>query len=170
VSIFSSIGGALKGAVTGFITGGLPGAGVGAAVGVAGSMMGGKAATTRLPAMKPLSPLPGVKGSGGGIGGIVGGGIAAAAGGARKLAGVARGAAAMCAKYPQWCLAAGGVAAIANMMHSGQLPVPKRRRRRGITPHDLASFRRVATLIKSYGPTARRVPSSCAPRKSCKRR
>jgi hypothetical protein len=33
----------------------------------------------------------------------------------------------------------------------------------------LSSFRRVASLIKSYGPTARRVPSSCAPRRSCRK-
>jgi hypothetical protein len=49
------------------------------------------------------------------------------------------------------------------------LPPIKRRRRKGITPRDLSSFRRVASLIKSYGPTARRVPSSCAPRRSCRK-
>lgn len=90
------------------------------------------------------------------------------AGVARSVTAAARGAAAMCRKYPQWCVSVGGTAAIAAMMESGQLPVPKRRRRRGITPRDLQSFRRVASLIKTYSGPARKVPTRCAPRrKSC---
>jgi hypothetical protein len=171
MSIFSSIGGAIQkiggslfgaaktalpGAVGGAIAGGLPGAILGGGM----SVLGG--------GMKTLPPIPGVAGSGGG-GAIVRGTLGGLAGGAaRRIGSAARGAASMCARFPQWCVAVGGVSAIAAMMQSGQLPVPKRRRRRGITPRDLQSFRRVAGLIKSYGPTARRVPSSCAPRKRCK--
>ncbi len=159
----------MKGAVGGFITGGVPGAVVGAGIGALG---GGGASVSKI--KKPLPPLPGGGTKIGvpkiptiaGMGGAV---IRGASAAGRSVATAARGAASMCAKYPAWCVAAGGVAAIAGMMQSGQLPMPRRRRRRGITPRDLQSFRRVATLIKSYGPTARRVPSSCAPRKTCKR-
>jgi len=153
-SLLGTVKSALPGAVGGAITGGLPGAMVGGGLGVLGGM-----------GSKTLPPLPGVGGSGGGIIRTVGGAVGGAA---RGISGAMRGAASMCARYPQWCLAAGGVGAIASMMQSGQLPIPKRRRRRGITPRDLASFRRVAGLIKSYGPTARKVPSRCAPRRGCK--
>ncbi len=173
MSLVGKLGGAVKGAIGGFLTGGVPGAVVGAGMGALGSTGGGGVSKVGM-VKRSIPPLPGggaktslPKGvTLGGVGGMVAGGARAAG---AKVAAAARGAATMCAKYPQWCIAAGGVAAIAGMMHSGQLPVPKRRRRRGITPRDLQSFRRVATLIKSYGPTARRVPSSCAPRKTCKR-
>lgn len=72
---------------------------------------------------------------------------------------IARGAAALCSKHPQWCSTIGGVAAVAALMESGQLPVPKRRRGRGLTPKDLRSFRRVARLIRVFAPTVRRIPS-----------
>ena len=73
-----------------------------------------------------------------------------------------------CRKYPAWCAQVGGIAAVSALVDNGTLPAIKRRRRRGITPRDLQSFRRVAGLIKTYGPTARKVPTRCAPRrKSC---
>ncbi len=71
---------------------------------------------------------------------------------------IARAAAAMCVKHPQWCSTIGGVAAIAAMMESGQMPIPKKRRGRGLTPRDLRSFRRVARLIRVFAPTVRRIP------------
>lgn len=103
------------------------------------------------------------------LGRVIGGG-AVVAGGM-----VARGARAVyytasyyCRKYPAWCAQIGGIAAVSALVDNGTLPTIKRRRRRGITPRDLQSFRRVAGLIKTYGPTARRVPTRCAPRrKSC---
>jgi len=168
MSIFSSIGNVFKavkpilGTVGGGMLGGMIGGPVGAGIGgtIGGSVLGSS---------KTLPALPGIGGGGiprlPTIGGAIGG-MARGIGG--RVASAARGAASMCARYPQWCVAAGGVAAIASMMQSGQLPIPKRRRRRGITPKDLQSFRRVAGLIKSYGPTARKVPSRCAPRKTCK--
>jgi hypothetical protein len=76
-----------------------------------------------------------------------------------KAGAIARGAAALCSKHPQWCSTIGGVAAVAALMESGQLPVPKRRRGRGLTPRDLRSFRRVARLIRVFAPTVRRIPS-----------
>jgi hypothetical protein len=72
---------------------------------------------------------------------------------------IARGAAALCIKHPQWCSTIGGVAAVGAMMESGQLPIPKRRRGRGLTPKDLRSFRRVARLIRVFAPSVRRIPS-----------
>jgi hypothetical protein len=71
---------------------------------------------------------------------------------------IARAAAALCTKHPQWCSTIGGVAAVAAMMESGQMPIPKRRRGRGLTPRDLRSFRRVARLIRVFAPTVRRIP------------
>jgi hypothetical protein len=92
-----------------------------------------------------LRALPGAIGYGAGV--VVG-----------RARAIARGAAALCAKHPQWCSTIGGVAAVAGMMESGQLPVPKRRRGRGLTPRDLRSFRRVARLIRVFAPTVRRIP------------
>lgn len=71
---------------------------------------------------------------------------------------IARAAAALCVKHPQWCSTIGGVAAVAAMMESGQMPIPKRRRGRGLSPRDLRSFRRVARLIRVFAPTVRRIP------------
>lgn len=164
MSLLGSIGNVFKsalpsiGAIGGSILGGSIGGPLGAGIG--GTIGGSIGATNK--------SLPALPGGGGKLPPILGGVVTAAGGMARRVSSAARGAASMCSRYPQWCVAAGGVAAIASMMQSGQLPIPKRRRRRGITPKDLASFRRVAGLIKSYGPTARKVPSRCAPRKSCK--
>lgn len=71
---------------------------------------------------------------------------------------IMRAAGALCLKHPQWCSTIGGTAAIAALMESGQLPVPRRRRGRGLTPRDLRSFRRVASLIRGFCPTVRRIP------------
>jgi hypothetical protein len=90
-----------------------------------------------------------------GAAGAVGFGVGIAAGRARAIA---RGAAALCIKHPQWCSTIGGVAAVGAMMEAGQLPIPKRHRGRGLTPRDLRSFRRVARLIRVFAPTVRRIP------------
>jgi len=173
MSIFSSIGGALKGAATGFITGGIPGAVVGAGMGIVGGQtktmptLPGKVMTV---GGKTLPPLPGVAGSGGGGLGRIAGGIVGAAGAAgRGITSVARGAASMCAKYPAWCLAAGGLGAVAGLMQSGQLPVPKRRRRKGISARDLSSFRRVANLVNHYAKPVHHMRNTRSPRgKTCR--
>ncbi len=141
----------IKGAATGFVTGGLPGAIIGGGL----SMIGGgavskvgKLSKVQTTTSRGMVPLPG--GGGGKLPPIIAGAAGAAGAAGRKIASYARGAASMCSKYPQWCLAVGGVSAIAAMMQSGQLPKPRRRRAHGITPRDLRSFRRVATLIKNY--------------------
>ncbi len=165
MSIWDTVKGAVGGAVTGFITGGVPGAVVGAGVGGVGASMG---SSSKLP------PLPGgarqnTVGPVGKIAPIAAGVGGALAAGGRKIAGIARGASAMCAKYPAWCLAAGGLGAVAGLMQSGQLPVPKRRRRRGITPRDLSSFRRVANLVNHYAKPVHHMRNTKAPRgKTCR--
>jgi len=90
------------------------------------------------------------------IGGAIGFGAGVLVGRGRAIA---RGAAALCNKHPQWCSTIGGIAGVAALMESGQLPVPSRRRGRGLTPRDLRSFRRVARLIRVFAPTVRRIPS-----------
>ncbi len=61
-------------------------------------------------------------------------------------------AATYCRRHPQWCLASGGIGAVAGMIQSGQLPPVKRRRRRGISASDLSKFRRVASFLYRWGP------------------
>jgi len=137
-STFKTVAGSMAGSTIGGMIGGPPGAMIGGAIGGGG-----------------LPPLPG---GGGGLGRIGGGGLGGIIGGAsRAIGGAARGAATMCAKYPQWCLAVGGVSAVASMIQSGQLPAPRRRRRRGISSRDLTSFRRVANLVDRYSKPVHRM-------------
>lgn len=83
---------------------------------------------------------------------------------------VARGAASLCRKYPQWCSTIGGTAAVEALMHSGQLPPPKRRRGRGITAHELKAFKRVARFTSKYCAPVHRAMRAPAVRKgaSCR--
>lgn len=169
MSLLKSIGSIVKkaapviGSVAGMAYGGPAGAAVGGRIGSAFSATAG-AGRSKLVAggvsagMGALPPI------------VRAGTIAAAAGGyiARGARAIGYSAVSYCRKYPGWCSTIGGTAAVEALIRNGSLPPIKRRRRRGLTPRDLASFRRVASLIKSYGPTARRVPSSCAPRRSCK--
>jgi hypothetical protein len=163
MSFFSKIGKALKPAlgILGMAAGGAVGGPVGAAVGgaIGGSFLtsssAGAASLTAAPAaMSMMGSLPRI-GSMLGLGGV------AAAGGMVLARGrtIARAAGALCLKHPQWCSTIGGTAAIAALMESGQLPVPRRRRGRGLTPRDLRSFRRVASLVRGFCPTVRRIPS-----------
>ncbi len=168
----STIGGFLKSPVGGAIAGGIIGGPTGA---ILGSQIGSSTTLPALPGSGARLPLPSLSGLPGGFTGrslatgtskTVAGMIGAP--GSRGYSTVINAASRMCLKFPQWCTSVGGTQTVASMMWSGQLPIPKRRRRRGITPKDLSSFRRVASLIKSYGPVARKVPSSCAPRKHCR--
>lgn len=163
MSLFKSIGKVLGkvakpvGTLAGAYLGGPSGAALGGQIGSAFSTsrpgMGFVASSAGMSSLPPL-----IRGATTAGGYIVRGARAAAAS-----------ASYYCRKYPTWCSTIGGLAAVEAMVGNGQLPPIKRRRRKGITPRDLSSFRRVASLIKSYGPTARKVPSSCAPRKTCKR-
>lgn len=106
------------------------------------------------------------------LGPLVGGAMRAlpavvgAAGGmvARSAGSIMRGAATWCRKNPAWCAQVGGTAAIAGMIQDGRLPMPKRRRGRGISSRDLRSFRRVNNLLSAVCKT----PVPRGPRrKSC---
>jgi len=128
---------------------------------IGGAMMAAQSLRSSImPQVQPgagvLGALPSMAGAAArSIGGMVGFGAGVVVGRARAIA---RGAAALCIKHPQWCSTVGGIAAIGAMMESGQLPIPKRHRGRGLTPRDLRSFRRVARLIRVFAPTVRRIP------------
>ena len=98
-----------------------------------------------------------------GVGAAVGAGATVA----RGVGAVARGAATWCRKNPSWCAQIGGLAAVEALIRNGQLPLPKRRRARGISASELKAFRRVASIVRQHAPTARKVP--CKPRgKTCR--
>lgn len=63
---------------------------------------------------------------------------------------VARAAASYCRKHPAWCASIGGLAAVEGLVRSGQLPIPKRRRARGITGRELQSFKRVSRVLNQW--------------------
>ena len=135
---------------------------VATAIGVWNPAIGGAlTALQTVGARSPAAPMPGPGMRPGASGGMMGAlpaigfGVGMVVGRARQIA---RGAAALCIKHPQWCSTIGGVAAVGAMMESGQLPIPKRHRGRGLTPRDLRSFRRVARLIRVFAPTVRRIP------------
>lgn len=130
--------------------------GIGTAVGVAGMAYQAYSAlkSTSAPSVPSLSAIPAPGGGGvmsAGFMGLspttVGRGAAAAVKGGRA---VIRGAANLCRKYPQWCSTIGGTVAIEALLNSGQLPMPKRRRGKGISAHELRAFKRVARFTSKY--------------------
>lgn len=79
-------------------------------------------------------------------------------------------AASYCRRHPQWCSTIGGIAAVEAMIGRGELPVPKRRRGKGISATELKNFRRVARFTSQYCAPVRRAMTSRAVRrggKSC---
>ena len=88
-------------------------------------------------ALPPLARLGGAA-----IGTAVGVGV-------RSAAAAMRGAIAWCRRNPAWCANAGGTAAIAAMIQSGQLPMPKHRRARGLSGRDIRGFRRTVRLMRA---------------------
>lgn len=128
--------------------------GIGTAVALAGTAYQAYQ-TLKTPSISAMPSL----GGGGGGGGIatmgmmgfspqaVGRGAAAVVKGARA---VPRAAVALCRKYPTWCSTIGGTVAVEALFNSGQLPLPKRRRGRGITAHELKAFKRVARFTHKY--------------------
>lgn len=74
-----------------------------------------------------------------------------------------------CKKHPGWCQTIGGIAAVEALVSSGQLPVMKSRRGRGITATELKNFKRVARFTSKYCAPVRKAMSSRALRgKSCR--
>lgn len=96
------------------------------------------------------SALPGVGGAGPAmalpaLGPVVVAGGRLAVAGARAAM---RGAIAWCRRNPAWCSTVGGTAAVAAMIESGQLPMPRKRRGRGLSSRDLRGFRKTTRLIR----------------------
>lgn len=88
--------------------------------------------------------------------------IGAAGGAVVRGAGAAmRGATTWCRKNPAWCANIGGTAAVAAMIESGQLPMPRRRRRRGISGRDLGAYRRVHNLLAGFCAPKARIRKAC---------
>lgn len=168
MSLLGSIGSAIGGLASKAFSAIKPYAGaiVGGAVGgPAGALMGqqvmgsGPSALPALPGGK-ITAAPGVGFTGRGLSMtpmstqqlVMSGGYSKG-----RVTSINRAAGSMCARFPQWCMSIGGVGAVAQAMASGQLPIPRRRRGRGITPRDLRSFRRVANLIRHYSAPVHRM-------------
>jgi hypothetical protein len=100
-----------------------------------------------------------IPGAGAAVGGAVGVGARVAG---RSATTIARSAIAWCKRNPAWCASIGGTAAVEALVASGDLPVIKRRRARGVSASELKAFRRVASIVRQHAPTARKVP--CKPR------
>lgn len=129
----------------------------------AGAVLPGAGSVTAFPSMPSLSAgmMSSLSLGGLGAGAVMGAGRAVIAGGRS----VARSAANLCRKYPQWCTTIGGTAAIEALMHSGQLPVQKRRRGRGITATELRNFKRVARFTSKYCAPVRKAMKAPAMRR-----
>jgi len=82
--------------------------------------------------------------------------------GAKRVYGAAAG---YCRKHPQWCSTIGGIAAVEALINSGQLPIPKRRRAKGISGTELKNFRRVAKFTSQYCAPVRRAMTTKALRR-----
>ena len=115
------------------------------------------------PAAFALPALPALGGAAARLAPAVIGGAVRVASSARRIA---AGAASICRRNPQWCATIGGLAAVEALMRSGQLPVPKRRRGRGITATELRAFKRVAKFTSKYCAPVRRAMSAPAVRGS----
>jgi hypothetical protein len=76
----------------------------------------------------------------------------------------ARAAAAWIRRNPAWATTI-GLAGVEQMLRSGQLPMPKRRRARGITGTELRNFRRVTKFLTKYTPAVRRMATTQAVRR-----
>lgn len=144
MSIFSAVGGILK--TVGKTA-------LGTALGTTGALILGGQGGSPPPQLPPPGGLPALPGAGGGLPGVGRAGLPAtiSANMANYSAGI------YCRRHPQWCVQVGGIGNVAQLVAGGQLPRIKRRRRRGITPKDLQSFRRVANLIKAYSAPVRRM-------------
>lgn len=79
--------------------------------------------------------------------------------GIRGVSRVASSAARYCKANPGWCATIGGVAAVEALINSGQLPVHRQRRARGLTGREMRSFRKVHRVLSKF----------CAPRMRIRR-
>lgn len=100
---------------------------------------------------------------------LTGTGVRAAGGmvvaGAKRVYSAAAG---YCRKHPQWCSTIGGIAAVEAMIGRGELPIPKRRRGKGISATELKNFRRVAKFTSQYCAPVRRAMTTKAVRRGAR--
>lgn len=120
----------------------------------AGAVMPGAGSVTAFPSMPSLAMGMSAGGPAFSALGQIGGTIVRGAGAFAKKA------VDLCKKYPQWCSTIGGTIAIEAMLRSGQIPMPKRRRGRGITATELKNFKRVARFTSKYCAPVRRAMSA----------
>lgn len=98
---------------------------------------------------------------------FAGGAVRVGVAGARRVYSAAAG---YCRKHPQWCSTIGGIAAVEAMIGRGELPIPKRRRGKGISATELKNFKRVAKFTSKYCAPVHRAMRAPAVRggKSCR--
>lgn len=119
---------------------------LGVAVGAAGMLGQRSSSPLSLTGAMPAMPGPGVLNLLPALGPIAGAAGRVAVAGARSAM---QGAVAWCRRNPSWCASIGGTAAVAAMIESGQLPMPRRRRGRGLSSRDLRGFRKTVRLIRA---------------------
>ena len=159
MSLLGDIGKAFTGIVGGAapILGGIVGGPIGAAIGTGVSALlaprAPAAAMAQMPSLPMTSPIPsaGIITAMAGLPAVGGAVVRAGAAGARLVISSAR---YYCAKYPGWCIRIGGLGAVQGLLEGVQLPLHRRRRRRGIPAREFAGFRRVHNVLSGF----------CAPR------
>lgn len=155
MSIFSKIIGAAA-PIVGGILGGPAGAALGGAIGGAINAPKGQALTASIqPGAGMIYPTMGALPALGAAGG------AAVRLGVGAVSRFGRGAISLCRRYPQWCSTIGGTAAVAAMLESGQLPMPRRRRGRGISGRDLRAYRRIHNVLAGFCAPKARIRKVC---------
>jgi len=168
MSLLKSIGNVFKSVASvaapalGTFLGGPIGGIVGGAI---GSIIGPKAVPTPGVASAGMFPglaLPALRT---GAASLVGGAVRVGVSGAKRVYSAASG---YCRKHPQWCSTIGGIAAVEALINSGQLPIPKRRRAKGISGTELKNFRRVAKFTSQYCAPVRRAMSTKAVRRGAR--
>lgn len=147
--------------IVGGMFGGPVGAALGSAIGGAINQPRGFAPT---PMAQPgsgmiyptMGSLPSL--SAGAAGGVAMGAVRLGVGAVSRFG---RGAIQLCRRYPQWCSTIGGTAAVAAMLESGQLPMPRRRRGRGISGRDLRAYRRIHNVLAGFCAPKARIRKVC---------
>jgi hypothetical protein len=151
MSIFSNIIGAAA-PIVGGIFGGPVGAALGGALGSALSRSNGHTAQPGTGMIYPaMGAMPAIGAAAGTVVRI----------GAGAVSRFGRGAISLCRRYPQWCSTIGGTAAVAALLESGQLPMPRRRRGRGISGRDLRAYRRIHNVLAGFCAPKARIRKVC---------
>lgn len=147
---------------------------IGTAISTAGTLygsyqglkaVGSTIAAPAMPGIGTASMFPTVGSLGRTMPALAGGAVRAGVAGAKRVYSAAAG---YCRKHPQWCSTIGGIAAVEAMIGRGELPIPKRRRGKGISATELKNFRRVARFTSQYCAPVRRAMTSKAVRRGAR--